>query len=132
MKDLFIAAALIIAALVGTTSAASACGSNLGTLHCLFFDNHTDRVVVVEISTKVGTWAPEISPGRSDGIAIYDAILAQHHPAQGQEVFALLTGVCVRAHYRNPPTDAVKVEGSTDGRCLVAYPDRHILFSIEP
>jgi hypothetical protein len=72
----------------------------------LIYDNHTDRIVIVTLSMQGQSqvWVFEIPPGRSP---VPSANLQYTRPGQTY---------CLLAHYRNPPTDAVKLNGS-DSLC---------------
>jgi hypothetical protein len=115
MAKILCASAALMAALT-TTALASTAFSPI----CMGFNNHTDRMVTVEFyssnpdarfSTWAGvgdpylTWKFESPPGlaRSDMGACSGPVIT-------------IGPLCVRAHYRNPPMDAVKVAFHGEGR----------------
>jgi hypothetical protein len=128
-------AALIAVALVGATSAASAGCVRMNP--CWYLVNHTDRLVTVQVIIPVlGTITQEVGPGMiSDGLDMYAEVQGyriQHESIKVPDPWLALAGTCVRAHYRNPPIDWVKVEGSTDGHCIAKFGAMNLRFDIEP
>ena len=114
MAKILCASAALMAALT-TTALASTAFSPI----CMGFNNHTDRMVTVEFyssnpdarfSNRVGdlylTWHFE-SPSGLTGNTDRDPCSVP---------IITIGPLCVRAHYRNPPMDAVKVAFHGEGR----------------